>query len=269
MQHVRSTAPEETHPAPTIYLVSSSLTGVNNGQAASSDPRLYYSNHIHGQQHNLSNLVRSQVPVNNPVGLQQVMQPVSINLPQQTFLSTHPVLGNPNTGSVIPVTSENYFAPPTSAEIPFGVAPFVPASTAINQISLSHQITGSVVAGHQAPVIPSQQHVGVPVSSYNSPSDHYNPYSNLWRPAVAAPLMSTPQHCVPSTTVFFAVTPIVPTNNFVPYTSGGTVFFAQPENFSHANQPFVPDYHGNSSSYTAPIPGNSPGADVERPFSTR
>ena len=268
-QHVRSIAPEATYPASTNYLVSSNSTGVNNGQAASSDPGLYYSNHIHGQQHNLSNLVRSQVSVNNPVGLQQVIQPVSNNLPQQTFLSTHPVLGNPNTGSVVPVTSENFFAPPTSAEVPSGVAPFVPASTAINQVSLSHKTTGSVVAGHQAPVIPSQQHMGVPVSSYNFSSDLYNPYSNLWRPAVAAPLMSAQEHYVPSTTVFSAVTPIVPTNNFVPYTSGGTVFFAQPEISSHANQPFVPDCHGNSSSYTEPTPGNSPGADVERPLSTR
>ena len=149
---------------------------MNNGQAASSDPGLYYSNHIHGKQYNLLNLVRSQVSVNNPVGLRQVIQPVSNNLLQHTFLSTHPVLGNPNTGSVVPVTSENYFAPPTSAEISSGVAPFVPASTAINQVSLSHQTTGSVVAGHQAPVIPSQQQMGVPVSSYNFSSDHYNPY---------------------------------------------------------------------------------------------
>ena len=269
-QHVqRSTAPEATYPASTNYLVSSSFTGVNNGQAASSDPGLYYSNHIQGQQHNLSNLVRSQVSVSNPVGLQQVIQPVSNNLPPQTFLSTHPVLGNPNTGSVVPVTSENYFAPPTSAEVPSAVAPFVPASTAINQVSLSRQTTGSVVAGHQATVIPSQQHMGVPVSSYNFSSDHYNPYSNLWRPVVAAPLMSAQQHYVPSTTVFSAVTPIVPTNNFVPYTSGGTVFFAQPEISSDAHQPFVPDCHGNSSSYTEPTPGNSPGADVERPLSTR
>ena len=81
--------------------------------------------------------------------------------------------------------------------------------------------------------------------------------------------MSAQQHYVPSTTVFSAVTPIVPTNNFVPYTSGGTVFFAQPEISSHANQPFVSDCHGNSSSYTEPTTGNSPGADVERPLSTR
>ena len=249
-------------------MVSSSFTGVNNGQAASSDPELYFSNHIHGQRHNLSNLVESQISVNNPVGLQQVIQPVSNNLPQQTFLFTHPVLVNPNTGSV-PVTSENYFAPTTSADVPSVVAPFVPASRTINQVSLSHQTTGSVVAGYQAPVIPSQQHMGVPVSSYNFSSDHYNPYSSLWRPAVAAPLTSAQQHYVPSTTVFSAVTPIVPANNFVPYTSGGTVFFAQPENLSLANQPFVPDYHGNSSSYSAPTPGNSPGADVERPLSTR
>ena len=113
------------------------------------------------------------------------------------------MLGNPNTGSVDPVTSENYFAPPTSAEVPSGVAPLVPASTAINQVSLSNQTTGSVVAGYQAPVIPSQQHMGVPVSSYNFSSDHYNPYSNLWRPAVAAPLMSAQQPYVPSTIVFF------------------------------------------------------------------
>ena len=267
-QHVRSTA-EATYPAFTNYLVSPSFTGVNNGQAASSDPGLHYSNHIHGQHHNLSNLVRSQVSVNNPVGLQQVIQHVSNNLPQQTLLSTHPVLGNPNTGSVVPVTSENYFAPTTSAEVPSGVAPFVPASTAVNQVSLSHHTTGSVVAGYQAPVAPSQQHMGVPVSSYNFSSDHYNPYCNLWRPAVAAPLLSAQQHYIPSTTVFSAVTPIVPPNNFVPYTSGGTVFFAQPENSSHANQPFVPYCHGNSSSYTAPTPGNSPGADVEHPLSTR
>ena len=91
--------------------------------------------------------------------------------------------------------------------------------------------------------------MGVPVSSYNFSSDHYNPYSNLWRPAVAAPLMSAQQHNVPSTTVFSAVDcssecTIVPPNKFVPYTSGETVFFVQPENFSDANQPFVPDYHG-------------------------
>ena len=42
------------------------------------------------------------------------------------------------------------------------------------------------------------------------------------------------------------------------------MFFAQPENSSHANQPFVPDCHGNFSSYTEPTPGNSPGADVEK-----
>ena len=47
------------------------------------------------------------------------------------------------------------------------------------------------------------------------------------------------------------------------------MFFAQPESFSQANQPFVPDYHGNSSSYPAPTPGNSPGAVVERPLLTR
>ena len=58
-QHVRSTAPEATYPASTSYLVSSSFTGVNNSQAASSDPGLYYIKHSHGQQHNLSNLVRS------------------------------------------------------------------------------------------------------------------------------------------------------------------------------------------------------------------
>ena len=253
-QHIRSTVPEATYPASTNYLVSSSFTGVNNGQAASSDPGLYYNNHIHGQQHNLSNLVRSQVSVNNP---------------EQTFLSTHPVLGNPNTGSVVPVTTETYFAPPTSAEVPFGVAPFVPASTAINQVSLSHHNTGSVVAGYQAPVIPSQQHVGVPVSSYNFSSDHFNPYSSLWRPAVAASLMSAQRHYVPSTTIFSAVTPIVPESIFVPYTSVGTVFFAQPEITSVGHQLFVPDCHGNSSCYKEPPPGNSPGADVERPLSTR
>ena len=111
--------------------------------------------------------------------------------------------------------------------------------------------------------------MGVPVSSYKFSSDHYYPYSNLWRAAIAALLMSAQKHYVPSTTVFSAITPIVPPNNFLPYTSGGTVFFAQPEKFSHVNQPFVPDYHGNSSSYPAPTPGNSPGADVERPLSTR
>ena len=163
-------------------------------------------------------------------------------------MSTHPVLGNPNTGSVVPVTSENYFAPKTSADVPFGVASFVPASTAISQVSLNHQTTGSVVAGYQAPVIPSQQHMGVPISSYNFSGDHYNPYSNSWRPAIAAPLRSAQQHYVPATTGFSAVSPIVLPNNFIPYTSGGAVFFAQPENFSQAKQPFVPDYHGNSSS---------------------
>ena len=68
-QHVCSTAHEETYPASTNYIVSSSFTGVNKGQAASSDPELFFSNHIHGQQHNLSNLVQSQISVNNPVGL--------------------------------------------------------------------------------------------------------------------------------------------------------------------------------------------------------
>ena len=178
------------------------------------------------------------------------------------------MLGNPNTGSVVPVTSENFFAPTTYADVPSGVAPFVPASTTTNQVSSTHQTIGSVVAGYQAPVIISQQHMGVPVSSYNFSSDHQNPYSNLWRPAVAVSLMSAQQSYVPSTTVFSAVTPIVPPNNFVPLTSGGTVFFAQPEKVSQANQPFVPDYHGNSPSYPAPTPDNSPGADVERPLLT-
>ena len=68
---------------------------------------------------------------------------------------------------------------------------------------------------------------------------------------------------------FSAVTPIVPANRFGSYTRGGTVFFAQPENISYANQPFVRDCHDNSSSYPAPFPVNSPGADVERPLSTR
>ena len=133
-QHVRSRGPEETYPTSINNKVSSSFTGVNNGQAASSDPGLYFSNHIHGQRHNLSNLVQSQISVNNPVGLQQVLQPVFNNLPQQTFLSTHPVLGNPNTGSVVPVTSENYFAPTTSADVPSGVAPILPESKTTNQI---------------------------------------------------------------------------------------------------------------------------------------
>ena len=186
-QHVCSTAPEAIYPASTNYLVSSSFTGVNNGQAASSDPGLFYSKHIHEQQHNLSNWVRSQVSVNNPVGLQQVIQPVSNNLTQQTFLSTHPVLGNPNTGSLVPVTSENYFAPTTSAEVPSGVAPFVPASTAVNQVSLSHHTAGSIVAGYQAPVAPSQQHMGVPVSSYNYLSDHYNPYNKFVETSCCCP----------------------------------------------------------------------------------
>ena len=75
------------------------------------------------------------------------------------------MLGNPNTGSVVPVTSENYIAPTTSADVLSGIAPFVLASTAINQVSLSDQTTESVVAGYQAAVIPSQQHMGVPVSS--------------------------------------------------------------------------------------------------------
>ena len=125
------------------------------------------------------------------------------------------MLGNPNAGSVVPVTTITYLAPPTSAKVPFGVAPFVPVSTAINQVSLSHHSTGSAVAGYQVPVIPAQQHMGVPVSSFLS--DHYNPYSNLLRKAVAAPVMSAHKHYVPSTTVFSAVTPIVPQNNFVPY----------------------------------------------------
>ena len=120
-------------------MVSSSFTRVNKGQATSIDPGLYFSNHIRGKQHNLSNLVQSQISVNNPLGLQKVIQPVCNSLPQQTFLSIHPVLVNPNTGSLVPVTSENYF---------------------------------------------------VPVSSYYFSSDRYNPYSNLWTPAVAAPLMS-------------------------------------------------------------------------------
>ena len=131
-QHVLSTASEITYPASTSYLVSSSFSGVNNGQAASIDPGLYFSSHIHGQRHNLSNLVQSQISVDNPVELQQVIQPVSNNLPQQTSLSTHPVLGNPSTGSLVPATSENYFAPITFAEVPSGVAPVVPASTTIN-----------------------------------------------------------------------------------------------------------------------------------------
>ena len=93
---------------------------MNNGKAASSDPGLYFSNHIQGQRHNLSTSVQSQIFVINPVGLQQVTQPVSNNLPQQTFLATHPGLGNPNTGSVavVPVTTENYFVPTTSADVP-------------------------------------------------------------------------------------------------------------------------------------------------------
>ena len=47
------------------------------------------------------------------------------------------------------------------------------------------------------------------------------------------------------------------------------MFFAQPEISAYANQPFVPDCHGNSSSYTEPTPGDSRGAEVERPLSTR
>ena len=75
------------------------------------------------------------------------IQPVSNNLPQQIFLSTHPVLDNPSIGSVVPVTSENYFDPTTPADVPSGVPPFVPESTAIYQVFLIHQTTGSIVAG--------------------------------------------------------------------------------------------------------------------------
>ena len=84
--------------------------------------------------------------------------------------------------------------------------------------------------------------MGVSTSSYKFSSDHYNPYSNSLRPAIAAALVSAQQHKVPVTTVFSAVTPIVPANNFVLYTSGRTVFIAQPERFSQANQPFVSDF---------------------------
>ena len=167
-------------------MVSSSFTGVNTGQVASRDPGLCFSNHFHGQRHNLSNLVQSQISVNNPVGLQQVIQPVSNNLPQHIFLSTHPVLGNPNIGSVVPVTSEIYFAPKTSPDVPSGVPPFVPESTEINQVFFKSSNYRTVVAGYQAPVIPSQQHMGVSTSSYNFSSDHYNLYSNSLRPAIAA-----------------------------------------------------------------------------------
>ena len=111
--------------------------------------------------------------------------------------------------------------------------------------------------------------MGVSTSSYNFSSDHYNPYSNSLRQAFAAALVSAQQHKVPVTTVFSAVTPIVPPNNFVLYTSGRNVFFAQPERFSKANQPFVSDFHGNRPSYPEPTPGNAPGADVERQLSTR
>ena len=60
-QHVGSKIPEKTYPASTNYMVSSSLTGVNNGQAASSDQGLYFSDQIRGQRHNLSKLVQSQI----------------------------------------------------------------------------------------------------------------------------------------------------------------------------------------------------------------
>ena len=66
------------------------------------------------------------------------------------------MLGNPNTGSVVPVTSENYFAPTT--DVPSGVAPFVPASTTINQVSLSHQTT---VVGKAKSAIAEYSHSGV------------------------------------------------------------------------------------------------------------
>ena len=130
---------------------------MNKSQADSSDPGLYFSNHTQGQRHNLSNLIQRQLllhSVNIPVSLMQFIEPVSSNLPQQTALPTYPVLGIPNPGSVNQVASENYFALTTSANVPSGLALFVPASTAINQVFLSHQTTGSVVSGYQAPVIP-------------------------------------------------------------------------------------------------------------------
>ena len=69
----------------------------------------------------LSNLVNRRFPLNSST-VTAGHQPVSDNVPQQTSLSTHPVLGDPNTCPVVPVTSENVSAPTTTADVPSGSA---------------------------------------------------------------------------------------------------------------------------------------------------
>ena len=122
------------------------IADVNNGLAASCDHGLYFSNHMEEQRHSMSNLLQLHLSlrsVKNSVSLQQFIQPVCKNLLQQTVLSSYPLLGNPNTGSIVPVTSDYYFPPTTAAKTPSDLVPFqhqltVPnsASTAVNQFSL-------------------------------------------------------------------------------------------------------------------------------------
>ena len=59
--HVRSIASEQSYPVLASSMVTSSFAGVNNGQAASRDPGLYFSNQIQEQRHILSILVQQQL----------------------------------------------------------------------------------------------------------------------------------------------------------------------------------------------------------------
>ena len=207
------------------------------------------------QNHNLIPQASGSIPASMPFG-----NPTINVAPPSVSTVTNPVS--------LPAIQP--FVPPLSVPIPISlpiIQPFVPSTVPIpSLLPVSQPHSGPVSTGYQAPAAPSHQPINVPNNPTSFSSEHYNPYSSLWRPAATAQTMPVPQYCAPPSNVFSVTTPVVPPNTVVPYTSFGTVYYTQPQ-----THPVVETAHqGYPPTYPAPTTGPSyvPNSD-EQPISAR
>ena len=272
---------------------------VNAGQTTYSEPGGHNRNRIQAQR---SSLVQSRLSlhsIENPSSLPQFVAsssnfvtPHLASTPHAEVSQNHNLIpqasgsipasmpfGNPTINvappSVSTVTNpvslpaSQPFVPPLTVPIPISlpiIQPFVPSTVPIpSLLPVSQPHSGPVSAGYQAPAAPSHQPINVPNNPTSFSSEHYNPYSSLWRPAATAQTMPVPQYCAPPSNVFSVTTPVVPPNTVVPYTSFGTVYYTQPQ-----THPVVETAHqGYPPTYPAPTTGPSYVPNSEQPISAR
>ena len=272
---------------------------VNAGQTTYSEPGGHNRNRIQAQR---SSLVQSRLSlhsIENPSSLPQFVAsssnfvtPHLASTPHAEVSQNHNLIpqasgsipasmpfGNPTINvappSVSTVTNpvslpaSQPFVPPLTVPIPISlpiIQPFVPSTVPIpSLLPVSQPHSGPVSTGYQAPAAPSHQPINVPNNPTSFSSEHYNPYSSLWRPAATAQTMPVPQYCAPPSNVFSVTTPVVPPNTVVPYTSFGTVYYTQPQ-----TRPVVETAHqGYPPTYPAPTTGPFYVPNSEQPISAR